>query len=261
MSLDLDSAMDRALALAARGAGAVSPNPMVGAVLLGPDGETWGEGWHRQVGGPHAEVWAVRDADARGFGERLAEATLVVTLEPCSHHGRTPPCADLLVDRGVSTYEANDRRYLERSTSAHNTISVAGQEQAEIWASFRMGRRRAPKLLIDELGCVEGELHYATSAHWHRRTVRTEDDGFTVTDETDAPAQAYFHFSPELVVEQTEGGVRAGTTEVTFTGATAWKVETYDYAAGFNLLVAASRAVVRFNANLTSRITPSKSSS
>ncbi|PAP79444.1 riboflavin biosynthesis protein RibD [Rubrivirga sp. SAORIC476] len=93
--------MDRALALAARGAGAVSPNPMVGAVLLGPDGETWGEGWHRRVGGPHAEVWAVRDAEANGFGDRLSEATMVVTLEPCSHHGRTPPCADLIVDRGI----------------------------------------------------------------------------------------------------------------------------------------------------------------
>ncbi|WP_420455332.1 bifunctional diaminohydroxyphosphoribosylaminopyrimidine deaminase/5-amino-6-(5-phosphoribosylamino)uracil reductase RibD [Rubrivirga sp.] len=101
MSLDLSAAMDRALALAARGAGAASPNPMVGAVLLGPDGETWGEGWHRRVGGPHAEVWAVRDADARGVGDRLAEATMVVTLEPCSHHGRTPPCADLLVERGI----------------------------------------------------------------------------------------------------------------------------------------------------------------
>ena len=101
MPLDLPAAMDRALTLAARGAGAVSPNPMVGAVLLGPDGETWGEGWHRRVGGPHAEVWAVRDAEANGYGDRLPEATMVVTLEPCSHHGRTPPCADLIVDRGI----------------------------------------------------------------------------------------------------------------------------------------------------------------
>ena len=97
-----DDAMRRALALAARGAGAVSPNPLVGAVLLGPDGAVWGEGWHGRWGGPHAEVWAVRDADARGFGARLAEATAVVTLEPCSHWGRTPPCADLLVGRRVA---------------------------------------------------------------------------------------------------------------------------------------------------------------
>jgi diaminohydroxyphosphoribosylaminopyrimidine deaminase/5-amino-6-(5-phosphoribosylamino)uracil reductase len=94
-----EQAMDRALALAARGAGAASPNPLVGAVVLGPDGDVWGEGWHGRYGGPHAEVWAVRDADRRGFGARLSEATLVVTLEPCSHWGKTPPCADLVVER------------------------------------------------------------------------------------------------------------------------------------------------------------------
>ena len=97
-----EQAMDRALALAARAAGAASPNPLVGAVILGPDGEVWGEGWHGRAGGPHAEVWAVRDAERRGFGTRLAEATLVVTLEPCSHWGRTPPCADLVVGRHVA---------------------------------------------------------------------------------------------------------------------------------------------------------------
>ncbi len=93
------TAMSRALDLATRGAGAVSPNPLVGAVVLGPEGEVWGEGWHGRYGGPHAEVWAVRDAERRGWGGRLSEATLVVTLEPCSHHGKTPPCADLVVER------------------------------------------------------------------------------------------------------------------------------------------------------------------
>ena len=98
----LDAAMARALALAARGAGAVSPNPMVGAVLLGPGGETLGEGWHGRWGGPHAEVWAVRDAErTRPRRAAACHATLVVTLEPCSHTGKTPPCADLVVARGV----------------------------------------------------------------------------------------------------------------------------------------------------------------
>ena len=102
MTHAIENALDRALALAARGAGAVSPNPLVGAVILGPDGEAWGEGWHGRVGGPHAEVWAVRDAERRGFGGRLAQATLVVTLEPCSHWGQTPPCADLVVECGFA---------------------------------------------------------------------------------------------------------------------------------------------------------------
>ena len=98
--MDWTPTMDRALELAARGAGAVSPNPMVGAVLLGPDGETWGEGWHGRYGGPHAEVWAVRDAERNGHPQ-LEDATLVVTLEPCSHTGKTPPCADLILERGI----------------------------------------------------------------------------------------------------------------------------------------------------------------
>lgn len=94
--------MGRALALAARGAGAVSPNPMVGAVLAASDGETvLGEGWHGRYGGPHAEVWAVRDAIRLGHAERLTEATMVVTLEPCSHTGKTPPCADLILEHRI----------------------------------------------------------------------------------------------------------------------------------------------------------------
>lgn len=85
-----DSAqMARALQLAARGRYTAHPNPMVGCVLV-RDGGVVGEGWHVQTGGPHAEIVAIEDAgDASG-------ATAYVTLEPCSHHGRTPPCADAL---------------------------------------------------------------------------------------------------------------------------------------------------------------------
>jgi len=93
--------MQRCLDLAARGAGHASPNPLVGAVLVSPDGEVLGEGWHRAWGGPHAEVEAVRDAEARGHAGRLAEATLYVSLEPCSHHGKTPPCTDLVLERRI----------------------------------------------------------------------------------------------------------------------------------------------------------------
>ncbi|QDU72852.1 Riboflavin biosynthesis protein RibD [Mucisphaera calidilacus] len=90
--------MARALALAARGEGFVEPNPMVGAVLV-RDGQLLGEGWHRRFGGRHAEVEALADADRRGLGVR--GATCYVTLEPCSHHGKTGPCADALIEAGV----------------------------------------------------------------------------------------------------------------------------------------------------------------
>ncbi len=88
--------MRRALELAALGCGYVSPNPMVGAVIVGPDGRVIGEGWHRRYGGWHAEVNAV--SSVRPSDEHLLEkSTIYVTLEPCSHYGKTPPCAELLV--------------------------------------------------------------------------------------------------------------------------------------------------------------------
>ena len=91
--------MARALELARHGAGFVSPNPMVGAVIES-GGEIIGEGWHRLFGGPHAEVNAIRSV-APEHRHLLKEATVYVTLEPCSHFGKTPPCADLLVESGV----------------------------------------------------------------------------------------------------------------------------------------------------------------
>ena len=87
--------MRRAIALAGRGAGFVSPNPMVGAVLV-KDGTVIAEGWHKEFGGPHAEVHAITKAGA------LAEsADLYVNLEPCSHQGKTPPCTELIIRSGI----------------------------------------------------------------------------------------------------------------------------------------------------------------
>ncbi|AXK70949.1 bifunctional diaminohydroxyphosphoribosylaminopyrimidine deaminase/5-amino-6-(5-phosphoribosylamino)uracil reductase RibD [Lysobacter sp. TY2-98] len=92
----LDHAMmARALRLAERGAYTTKPNPMVGSVLV-RDGEVVGEGFHERAGGPHAEVFALREA-----GDRARGATAYVTLEPCAHMGRTAPCADSLIEAGV----------------------------------------------------------------------------------------------------------------------------------------------------------------
>ncbi len=90
--------MRRALALAAGGYGATSPNPMVGAVLV-RNGEIIGEGWHKCAGEPHAEVNAM--ASARKRGSDLEGATLYVTLEPCSSFGRTPPCTDAILEQRI----------------------------------------------------------------------------------------------------------------------------------------------------------------
>ena len=90
--------MRLALRLARRGYGTTSPNPMVGAVLV-EGGRIIGRGWHRRAGGPHAEIEALGDAQARG--RKTKGATLYVTLEPCCTHGRTPPCTDAIVAAGI----------------------------------------------------------------------------------------------------------------------------------------------------------------
>jgi len=88
--------MARVLALAARGVTGTHPNPRVGCVIVAA-GEVVGEGWHRRAGGEHAEVVALRRA-----GGRAAGATVYLNLEPCSHYGRTPPCADALIEAGIA---------------------------------------------------------------------------------------------------------------------------------------------------------------
>lgn len=90
--------MRRALELASHGCLDAAPNPMVGAVIVGPDGNIIGEGWHRRCGEGHAEVNAVASVSDKTL---LRESTMYVTLEPCSHFGKTPPCADMIVSVGI----------------------------------------------------------------------------------------------------------------------------------------------------------------
>ena len=96
MHTDDESWMRRALAMAERGRGWVEPNPLVGAVIV-RDGAIVGEGWHQQFGQAHAEVNALAQAGAAARG-----ATLYVTLEPCCHHGKTPPCTDAVIAAGIA---------------------------------------------------------------------------------------------------------------------------------------------------------------
>lgn len=95
--------MRRCLDLASLGAGSVSPNPMVGAVIV-HDNQVIGEGWHKGFGQAHAEVNAINQViETRGFqsDELLRNSTLYVSLEPCAHHGKTPPCADLIIQHQI----------------------------------------------------------------------------------------------------------------------------------------------------------------
>ena len=90
--------MKRALQLASLGKGLTSPNPLVGAVLLNRKGELISEGFHHKAGMPHAEAMAFANMQEDSKG-----GTLYVNLEPCCHHGRTPPCANKIIDSGVTT--------------------------------------------------------------------------------------------------------------------------------------------------------------
>ena len=104
----IESAMRLALEQAQRVKGTTYPNPPVGAVILGADGDVDGVGATEPVGGPHAEVMALRAA-----GPRAAGGTAVVTLEPCSHHGRTPPCVGALLDASGPRYAKRGLSWME----------------------------------------------------------------------------------------------------------------------------------------------------
>jgi diaminohydroxyphosphoribosylaminopyrimidine deaminase/5-amino-6-(5-phosphoribosylamino)uracil reductase len=136
--------MQRALQLAALGRGRTSPNPLVGAVVLDAAGALVGEGYHERAGAPHAEVGALRQA-----GERARGGTLVVTLEPCCHHGRTPPCSEAVIAAGV-------RR-----------VVLAMQDPNPLVAGGGIARLRAAGLEVIA-GVAEGEAQALNAAFRHR---------------------------------------------------------------------------------------------
>ena len=130
--------MAQALRLAARGLYSASPNPRVGCVIV-RDGQVVGEGWHERAGTPHAEIHALQQA-----GEKMRGATVYVTLEPCAHHGRTPPCADALIAADVARVVAAMR---------DPNPQVAGQgmarlEQAGIKVEIGLMEQQARELNI-----------------------------------------------------------------------------------------------------------------
>lgn len=188
-----EQAMRRALELAERGRYSTSPNPMVGCVVIRGDAVI-GEGFHRRAGEPHAEIEALRKCgDARG-------ATLVVTLEPCSHHGRTGPCADAVVAAGVSRVvvamrdpnELVDGAGLERLRAAGIDV-VTGVLEAEarrlnerfVWAvtqKLPFVALKAAMTLDGKLATVAGESQWITADAARERSLllREEYDAILV---------------------------------------------------------------------------------
>lgn len=165
-------AMRRAIELAARGLGATSPNPVVGCVITGPTGTVVGEGHHQRAGGPHAEVHALRAA-----GEKARGGTAYVTLEPCNHTGRTGPCAQALLDAGISrvVYAVADPN--PQATGGADTLRAAGVqvEQGLLEAEAAAGNAawltsvelRRPYVLWKYAATLDGRIAAADgSSRW-----------------------------------------------------------------------------------------------
>ncbi len=121
--------LERALELAEKGRGTTRPNPIVGAVVV-RDGVVVGEGWHERKGGPHAEVVALQAA-----GDRARGSTLYVTMEPCAHHGSTPPCTEAVIAAGVTRVVAGSLDPNPQARGGFDVLRAAGVE-VELEDSF-----------------------------------------------------------------------------------------------------------------------------
>jgi diaminohydroxyphosphoribosylaminopyrimidine deaminase/5-amino-6-(5-phosphoribosylamino)uracil reductase len=208
--------MRRAIELAAKGVGSTHPNPVVGCVITGPDGHPVGEGFHAVAGGPHAEVEALRMAGPRARG-----GTAYVTLEPCNHTGRTGPCADTLIEAGITrvVYAVPDpnnaaaggaEKLRRKNIQVEQGVLEAEAEAVNhVWLhSVRMGRPfvtwKFATTLDGRSAAPDGTSRWITGpiaradVHRHRaecdaivvgtQTVLNDDPELTVRDENGVPA-------------------------------------------------------------------------
>jgi diaminohydroxyphosphoribosylaminopyrimidine deaminase/5-amino-6-(5-phosphoribosylamino)uracil reductase len=187
--------MRRAIELAERGRGLTSPNPMVGAVIVTADGEVVGEGFHARAGTPHAEVEALRAAGPRAKG-----ATLYVTLEPCAHHGRTPPCAAAIAAAGVARVVAavgdpnplvSGRGFAELRRAGIDIVTgvAAGDAERQNRPFLTAMRERRPHVTLKAAMTLDGKISDLQGAsRWitgeparrHAHELRRESDAIVV---------------------------------------------------------------------------------
>src|SRR2546423_14202244 len=166
------AAMQRALALARRGWGRVAPNPLVGAVVLA-GGNVLAEGYHAEYGGPHAEVVALEAAGAGARG-----ATLVVNLEPCAHHGKTPPCTEAILAAGVARVvaavsdpdpQARGGAGVLRAKGVIVSVGLLAEAAAALNAPFLFAREQAerPFVALKLATSIDGRIADAAgSSRW-----------------------------------------------------------------------------------------------
>jgi diaminohydroxyphosphoribosylaminopyrimidine deaminase / 5-amino-6-(5-phosphoribosylamino)uracil reductase len=161
--------LERALELAERGRGTTHPNPVVGAVVV-RDGDVVGEGWHERKGGPHAEIVALAAA-----GDRARGATLYVTMEPCAHHGTTPPCTEAVLRAGVAKVVAGSLDPNPEARGGLDVLREAGVEvelqdsfaaraQNEAWRMWITERR--PFVVLKLALTLDGRVTVPGSGRW-----------------------------------------------------------------------------------------------
>jgi len=155
--------MRLALSLARRGEGRVSPNPMVGAVIV-KNGKIVGKGYHKYFGGPHAEVEAIKDA-----GENAKGATLFVSLEPCCHFGKTPPCTEAIIDAGIkkvvaATFDPNPLNHgkgikILKKAGIEVEVGLCEEEAKKINEYFfKFIKKKIPYVIVKVAASLDGKI-------------------------------------------------------------------------------------------------------
>ena len=163
----------------------------------------------------------------------------------------------IIVDSGISTYEKNQIRKLERSTASHNTVAIAGLEQSEIWGGFRVARR------AKVFNLQESENHISASHDGyrqirtvHQRTFNYQDDSLVIIDEisNQNPAQAFLHFHPDTEVHLIGQEIHGAFGKITFENSSAVQLEPFQWAKGFNRTITSQKAVITFKDKLHTKI-------
>jgi diaminohydroxyphosphoribosylaminopyrimidine deaminase/5-amino-6-(5-phosphoribosylamino)uracil reductase len=186
--------MDRALLLAGRARGLTTPNPLVGAVVIAPDGVVAGTGYHARAGEPHAEVHALREA-----GEAARGGTLYCTLEPCSHTGRTPPCVERIIASGVARVVAAvedpnplvSGRGFQRLREAGVRVDVGPGEPAARRMNrpfFSAMRRGRPYVIVKAVTSLDGRVAASPGSSTHLSSPATDRRTHLLRAEVDAIA-------------------------------------------------------------------------
>lgn len=163
----------------------------------------------------------------------------------------------LIVDTGISTYEKNTRRNLERSTAAHNTVMVAGKEQSEVWGGFRVAKRaRIASLTISNGQVVATHDGYRSLGVFHQRSFSWKTDQIEIHDQLsgDQIAVASLHFHPQVRIQLRGREILGDFGTILFSASLTVSMQNYDYALGFNQLVKAQKVVVVFKHELTTKI-------